>query len=567
MTGSAALQSGWGLVLEAGVSGPLRGSPGRSSLAVIAIALGVAMGMAIHLINRSAADEVSLAARSLFGLADLTVHGAAAGFDENLYPQIARLPGVRVASPVVEVEARLADARGSLTVLGIDPLRAYRLLPALASQVRTRGTVHEGERSLYLSPAAARGLRLAPGNTLDLQVGLTRERFHVAGLLPAMAYRQAVAVGDIAQVQWRLGQLGHITRIDVRLASGANAAMTRAAIAKLLPSGVEVTTPGARADEALRLTRAYRANLTALALVALFTGAFLVYATQSLAIVRRRRELAVMHALGLTAREQVLLTLAGGAVLGVLGAGLGVLLGALVADVGLEIMGADLGAGYFDAHAIALDVQPLEWLAFFLLGLAVALIGSVRPAIAAARVPAAAALKSGDMLLDGRPRPRWPGVALLVLAALILLLPPVGGLPLPGYAAIALALIGAVALMPALTHAIFARLPLTGSPSLAVACAHLRATAPQATVSIAAILVSFSLMVAMAVMVTSFRDSLAAWLDKILPADLYLRAGQAGDSAYVPPVTLAALADVPGVRTDRRQPLHRSARDASASRR
>ncbi|HSG64779.1 MAG TPA: ABC transporter permease, partial [Gammaproteobacteria bacterium] len=102
------------LLLRATVTGPLLESAGRTTLSVIAIALGVALGMAIHLINRSAADEVSLAARSLFGLADLVVEGDGHGFDESLYPRIANVRGVELASPVVEVEARLVGRRGTL---------------------------------------------------------------------------------------------------------------------------------------------------------------------------------------------------------------------------------------------------------------------------------------------------------------------------------------------------------------------------------------------------------------------------------------------------------------------
>ena len=119
---------------------------------------------------------------------------------------------------------------------------------------------------------------------------------------------------------------------------------------------------------------------------------------------------------------------------------------------------------------------------------------------------------------------RWP--------AGLLLLPAVDGLPLAGYAAIALVLIGAVFLMPAVTRCCCGSLPASRSVPWQIATAHLRGTARQATTSLSAILVSFSLMVAMAVMVTSFRTSLDQWLEKILPADLYLRAGFTSETAF-----------------------------------
>ncbi|HSN72754.1 MAG TPA: FtsX-like permease family protein [Steroidobacteraceae bacterium] len=535
------------LLLQAGIIGPLRAAPGRTALAIVAIALGVALGLAIHLINRTAADEVALASRSLFGLADFSVTGTSRGFGEALYPEVARVPGVALVSPVVEVEARLFEQRGTLIVLGIDPFRAFRLLPPLGFGPRgSDGPVMSG-RVLFLSPAAARRLGLDEGDSLTLQVGLEPVTFEIGGLLPSTAYPQPVAIGDIADVQWLFDRLGRLNRLDLRLEPGADRSAVRDAIAELLPAGVAVTTPGQETDEALRLSRAYRANLTALALVALFTGAFLVYATQSLSVVRRRRELALLHALGLTDREQIALTLTGGAIVGSLGAVLGVVLGVLVARIGLQTFGTDLGAGYFRGIAPELAVHPGEIVVFFLLGLLVALGGTLRPAIQAANVPAAGALKSGDILPGAERVRHWPGVVLLLFAAGCLLLPPIAGLPLPGYAAIALVLIGAVALMPALTRRLVASLPERGPPPWQVAMAHLRGTAPQITVSIAAVLVSFSLMAAMAIMVASFRGSLADWLDKVLPADVYVRVGYTGESAWLDQPTLAAIRDIPGV--------------------
>jgi putative ABC transport system permease protein len=170
----------------------------------------------------------------------------------------------------------------------------------------------------------------------------------------------------------------------------------QSAIRELLPPGVQLTTPGKASDDAVRLSRAYRSNLTALALVALFTGAFLVYATQSLAVARRRREIALLHAMGMTVREQLGASLLSGAIVGVLGAGLGIAVGIVVARAGLAAFGADLGAGYFRGVAPPLAVHPLETVVFFLLGVGAAIAATLGPAREAASVPAASALKAGD---------------------------------------------------------------------------------------------------------------------------------------------------------------------------
>ncbi|HSO06366.1 MAG TPA: FtsX-like permease family protein, partial [Pelomicrobium sp.] len=404
-----------------------------------------------------------------------------------------------------------------------------------------------GEDAIYLSPAAARHLGLAAGDRIALQVGIEPVALTVKGLLSGSAYPQRIAVMDIGTAQWKLNALGRLTRVDLRLAAGAHAGRVKAAIAADLPPDVQVTTPALEAQEAISLSRSYRANLTALALVALFTGAFLVLSTQALAMVRRRRQVALLRALGMTGRGQLAAMLGEGAAIGALGAAAGVALGYALAALAVEALGADLGAGYFPGLEPRLAVAPGEWALFFGLGVAVAVAGTALPALEAARVQPAQALKAGD---EERPfkrvRGRLAGTVLMALAGAALLVPPVAGLPLPGYFAIAAFLVGAVAWMPSFVRFVFGRLPAGRAAWYQVAAAHLRGTAGQATVAIAGVLVSFSLMVAMAIMTVSFRDSLDAWLERVLPADLYLRAGT-GDAGYFSPAVQDAIAGTPGV--------------------
>lgn len=537
-------------LLHAAALGPLRQGPGRTLLAIIAIALGVALGFSVYLINRVAAEEVQLASRSLFGMADLSVRAPGAGFDEQIYPLLARADGVEAASPVIDVRARLVDRDGSLQIIGLDPFRAARFYPALTgggAGGADRGSGLLYDDAVWLSAAAAESLGLVAGDALKIQVGLDVVELQVAGLLPAGEYRQPLGVVDIATAQWRLRQIGRLSRVDLRLRPGTDSVAVRDSLAALLPPGATIETPGEATDDAVRLSRAYRSNLTALALVALFTGAFLVYATQSLAVARRRREIALLHAMGMTAREQLTALLIAGGLVGAMGSGLGVLLGILVARAGIARFGADLGAGYFQDITPQLAVGPGECFVFFALGIASAIFATLGPAREAASVPAAAALKSGDQApVEVR---RHGKVALwLALAALAALaIPPMDGIALPGYASIACLLLAAVFLTPRLASFVFDHLPASGPAWRQVAVAQLRGTAQRGAVSVAAVLVSFSLMVAMAIMVYSFRHSLDAWMQRILPADVFVRAGSANQTGYLDAEAQAVLQELAGV--------------------
>jgi len=207
-----------------------------------------------------------------------------------------------------------------------------------------------------------------------------------------------------------------------------------------------------------------------------------------------------------------------------------------------------LGAGYFRGIAPQLVPDPAAAIAFGILGVAVAALGSYVPAREAARASPAAALKAGDeQEAFARLRSPVPGLALLAAGTAMTALPPVAGLPVAGYAAIALLLVGTLLLLPRVAAIVLRRVPRPRAFAGALALAQLRGSPGQSGVSLATIVASVSLMVSMAIMVASFRQSLDDWLLRVLPADMYVRAGTAGDSAYLAPHEQDALRAMPGI--------------------
>jgi putative ABC transport system permease protein len=201
----------------------------------------------------------------------------------------------------------------------------------------------------------------------------------------------------------------------------------------------------------------------------------------------------------------------------------------------VQASGGDLGAGMFRGLAPHISVSIPGAIFYFIAGIVVALLGALLPALDAARRPPARALKAGDEQTFFRVAPVWPGIALLALGTGLAQLPPVRGLPVFGYVAIACLLLGSIALVPRIAQLAFRWLPLPAHPPLRLALGQLRAAPGQAAVSLAAIVASFSLMAAMAIMVASFRQSVDDWLQAVLPADLYLRTTQAGDTGRLEP--------------------------------
>ncbi len=536
--------------------GEWRARPGRVVVAALAIAVGVALGFAVHLVNRSALEEFGRAIQTVNGEADLQVHAvSSAGFDERLYPKVARLPGIAAASPAIELTARAGPgADDALTLLGLDILRAAVATPSLVGDGVGRSAVG-GEDSPFdgqaveLSPAAMRSLGRHPGDSIVLSAGGRSAPFRISGTLPNVGEDQRLAVVDIAAAQWKFGQLGRLQRIDLKLAPGAGRAAVEAEVRKVLPPDAEIVTSQSQARSSDSLSRAYRVNLEMLAMVALLTGGFLVYSAQSLSATLRGPQFALLRVLGLTRRALLAQLFVEGALVGLIGAAAGIGLGLGLAELALRLFGGDLGGGYFAGSRPRLVFDPVAAGVFLGLGLLVALAGSVLPALQAGRARPAVALKAAGDVVDPRHSlSPLPALALLAAGGIAALAPALWELPLFGYAAIALMLAGGVAAMPWLARVLLgpSRRVSGRSPAAALALDRIWGASGQASIALCGVLASVSLMVAMAVMVASFRGSVVDWLTQVLPSDLYLRLDSFGGGS-LGPADQHRLAAVPGV--------------------
>lgn len=540
-TGSFSL---WRILLLA----QLREQPTRFLVTVLALALGVALGSSVYLVNTSALNEFGLATKRLVGEADIVIRGPREGFAEQVLVDLARNPFISALSPVLELEVALAGRNDTLKVLGLDPFQAAALQPTLMGDLGDGVFQLFAPDGIYLSSAAAQALKVHRGDPLPVTVGSSGKTLRVLGILPQGAYPQPLGLMDIASAQWTFNAVDRLNRIDLRLAPGTDVEALRRDLGKALPPGVLAIAPQVERDRAVSVTRAYRVNLNMLALVALFTGAFLVFSTQSLSVLRRRRSLALLRALGATQSQLRRALLGEGLTLGVAGSLLGVILGVLIAAAILKFLTADLGNGQLRAVGASLRAAPLQLLAFLAIGIAVAGVGAWVPARNAARQAPARALKGGDGDYQTTARASWrSGLGLLLLGAALAWLPPIGGLPVFGYTSIAALLLGAVLLVPVVTLRGLGLAPRTRRIVLDTAVAQLRENVGLSALSLASIIVSFSLMVAMAIMIHSFRVSFDQWLGKLLPADLQLREPFGNDTAFWSSAEQAKLTAIPGI--------------------
>lgn len=555
--GSVRLSSPVGRLLRTFSWQELRHHGLRHSTAVLAVLLGVALAFAVHLINASALSEFSAAVRSVNGQADLSLRAARGTFSETLYPQVAQRPEVAIANPVItqRTQARRVGAAPlvSLSVLGLDPLVAGPLTPLLVPRVATdvpgidRLSLFAPD-SISLNAAAQRQLGVQAGDHIAVQAGLRWVTLHVVGTVAAGG--EALGVMDLAGAQDSFGLHGQLSRLDVQLKGGVQPEALLQALA--LPSGVIADSAEAATQRVSNVSRAYRVNLTVLALVALFTGAFLVFSILALSVAKRQQQFALLGVLGLSGRERLRLVLWESAAIGLFGSALGLGVGTGLAAAALKLLAGDLGGGYFPGIAPHLQWSPWAALGYGALGVVAAIVGGLLPARAAQQLAPAQALKGLGDATQGQTHP-WFGPLLLIAGGVLTQLPAVGGVPLFAYLAVMALLVGGIACVPAAVGAVLSvwpRAPLARHAALMLSVERARRMRHTATVAMAGVVASLSLSVALTVMVASFRGSVTQWLDVVLPADLYARTATStggAEAMHLDHRFLDAVAALPGV--------------------
>ena len=534
------------------LSSAFKTQPGRWLIAGLAVALGIALAVAIHTVNRSALSEFSRALDLVNGQASAQIVMPTGEFSDQLYDQIVAQQaelGIRIVSPVLERNTT------QIRIIGIDIFQAGRVSPALMPVVsEDQGQTLFSDDAIFLSAAALQKLQLSVGDSLALDYEGRTIQLKVAGTVPG-AIGQAIAVMDLGTLQWRLGGLERISRMDVQLQDGKGIKEVAKAV-QSLNLGIRLISAEERDRRVSNLSRAYRVNLNVLALVALFTGAFLVFTTISFSVLRQQSQLALLNILGASSRWIFFLVLAQAGVVAALGGLAGIGLGLTLAFVLLNVLGGDLGGGYFSGAVPPLEIDSLVLFGFWILAIAVGLLAAYFPAKAATAGRPTEQLRSDSTERVLRPVMHHRVALIFGIASLVLaFMPAINDLPLAAYASIACLLFAGLALIPCLVQGIFSRLAKSLShwqkvPSALLFAIWRLAQAPASAAGlISGVVAALALSVAMVVMVASFRDSMTQWLDQVLPADLYANFKQLnlGDELLKNPNLLSSIERIPDI--------------------
>ena len=512
------------------------------------VAIGVMLAVAIHTVNHSALASFGQALDTVNGQASAQLIAPLGDMDDQ---QIEIWDGRRAALGIRTVSPVLVVRTDQLTVLGLDIFKSAIVSPSLLPSVEGDANDLFNAKALFLSRAAMDALNAKVGDNIRLKHGLDSVLLRVSGDVPGAA-GEVIGVMDIGSAQWAFNRLGVVSRLDLRLEDWQSTQGLSDAL-KAQSEPLQLVATQDRDRRMSLLSRAYRVNLTVLAMVALLTGGFLVSTAVHLSIVRQRSELALLGVLGASEKWLRRFVWVQGGLIGALGGLLGVGMGLLLAAVLMRIVGGDLGGSYFSGAPASMVI---DWVALYVFAMAAVLMG-----LASAWLPLSqinwrrpmALLRAGqaETLVLTPPTLKWSLLS-LALSIALLMLPTLDELPWAAYGAIAALLCAGLLAVPwilAQLWGVLSRSMAHVRVSAVVRLAVWRlAQAPSAaTPLIAGTVAAFSLTVAMMVMVSSFRNSVSDWLGLVLPADLYTSSQSLADQPGFDPSVQTLVAKVPQV--------------------
>jgi putative ABC transport system permease protein len=518
---------------------PLRRDLARTLLTVLAVALGVAVMVAIDLAGDAATGSFRSSMETLSGKTDLEIV-ANGGIDETWIGVLDSLPVNATFAPIIEGQGFVAGV-GSIPIYGVDPIPSAPWKPV----AKLSGAA--------ISKALAERLHLSRGASMTVAIGGQDRQIELADTLNAGS-AEFLAL-DIADAQQLLGRYGKLDRIDVTVPPSEDFSRVEEEVRKALPAGYLIEKPGLRNQENQRMLRAFRWNLRVLGYISLVVGAFLIYNTISVSVVRRRAEIGTLRALGATRGTVFRLFLLESLMLGALGSAIGVVLGRLLAGGLVGLIAVTVNALYTSSRPTPVELSAAEaWLGMAI-GMAVALVAALKPASEAMQVPPTEAMNRGAH--EHQARMHWrrglAWSAVFATGALLLSFAPAwDGYPIGGYLSALLAIVAAALLSPAVVLAvnyILRGLTRRRAESL-LAGRSLTASLSRTSVVVAALATAIAMMASVGIMVASFRETVTLWLDVQLRADLYVRPAIRSGAGEYPSMDARIpnlLAAVPGV--------------------
>jgi putative ABC transport system permease protein len=522
-------------------------------LNIFGIALGIAVFLSIQMANRGALASFQNAVGLVAGRANLEIRG---DLPEDLFPLVTKTQGVSLATPLVEGIVTLPDEPGEyFRILGVDPFTGSEL------RVFELGDPAGGALDLEMWLREPNVIAVPPRDDLSDEVRvlaagrsvMLRRGFHLKTDDAAVASDPRIAAMDIGWAQQLLDLGPRLTSIQIRVENPLAMDEVIASLRKISPPDAVIGPPARRGADTELMLAAFQLNLTALSLVSMVVGVYLIYNSLSAAVVRRRHDIGILRANGATKLEVMALFIGEGLCAGFLGT----LLGLVFAGPLAAILAAPVSQTVSSLYALVSVENPAltrgQVLLAFAAGLGASLVAAWRPASEAAACDPAIVLRTGSQVDSfARESRHWApwGLGCLILSTAFSWWALHGGGRFLGFASVGLLIAGFSLLVPSVVN-LFVRLVRGPGWMVRLASQHLGRSLHRNAVTIAALTVAVAMTVSVSVMIHSFRASVTSWLGETLVADLFIAPAAneiAGLQSFLPPAAVEWVRRDPRVR-------------------
>jgi putative ABC transport system permease protein len=512
-------------------------SPWQSLLMILGIMLGVAVVVAIDLANQSASVAFDLSTEAITGKATHQISQNPDGLDEESYTALRRAALPYPSAPLIQtyITSPQMDSL-PIQLLGVDPFAEGPFRNYLGGE---SGTIHLGglysflttPGGVLLSTDLAERYGLGEGDLLDLEIAGNNHQAVVVGLIePAddLSRRalNGIFLADIATVQELTGRIGKLDRIDLILPMDAEAAIEQIR-AVLDGSGAVIQPVAARSSGVDEMTAAFRTNLTALSLLALIVGVFLIYNTMTFSVVQRRGMFGTLRCLGLTREEIFSMVVLEATLAGIIGGILGILLGLFLGRGSVRLVTQTINDLFFVVTVQDVALPYASILKGGLLGIFATVMAAAPPAWEAASVPPRQALMRSSLEQKASGALRWImwGGFVMIAAGVGVLLIPTRSLVI-GFGGTFSIVIGFAMLTPITTRLLMSAVSRVFSNRRGaitrMAPREVVGAISRTSVAIAALMIALSVSIGVNLMISSFRYTVVVWMEQILSGDIYI---------------------------------------------
>ncbi|MDP4172525.1 MAG: FtsX-like permease family protein [Bacteroidota bacterium] len=506
-------------------------------LSILGIALGVAVVISIDLANSSSAKAFNISMENIAGKATHQITGNFNDLHDSVYTYLKIKGKISAAAPIVEANVKaIREPKHIFTFIGVDPF-AEKPFRSYISKISSK--LNPSLRLFMTKPSAvlisvntAKEMGIKENDTLTIKFGGSYKKVFIIGFIyPEDEHSKEVLkdlmIADISTAQEILNMQGKLSRIDLIIPDDNHGKEIIKRIKNLLPAGLSISRSQTRTQIASDMVKAFDINLTALSLLALIVGMFLIYNTMTFSVVQRKRYIGLLRSIGVTQKEIFRIFLFEALIQAFIGTILGLLLGVILAKAIVQILTRTINDLYFYVSVNELNISLFSLLKGFLLGMGATMLAALKPSYEASSVPAGITLNRSEQELKLKkkvPRLSVAGVCSLFLGVIIFLIPSKS--ILLSYAGILPLIIGFSLLTPLMIILLMKLIKpaagLTFGSLGKIAAMSIVRQISRTGVAVAALSIAVSSTVAIGTMISSFRQTVVQWLEGSLKADIYI---------------------------------------------